>query len=309
MESGLDIFISNIVKKSNSTSLFKFSKIKNKVYEFLGTMYFDQEYSFIDIFTKIVNDDKKFIVEYHNNDDMFFIYNIILFIECSFLVKILKLSDNEYNKKTFIPIMILFLSEKMNIKNKKYSEKLIISLLVFTSLTIDLSKKSRDFVPEIITSLNFVLAYLKDNMVINNDLNNEKLNLNTIIEDLIHKNENISLLNILNICLDLIKINKTIINNDPNFDILIKISLDLLNDFKMKLNNENISVKLAEIINNLTQISNESKLKIPINIIKDQPLLKIKQLTPRIEYSGKNMKPVETQKEKINKLKSQVFII
>lgn len=223
---------------------------------------------------------------------------------CNFLLRIVKMEESKVNKKLILPLLQSYVYFKAN------QEMDLEFKLIYCSFLIDISKKTREFTPEIYYIFNQILnelISLHTQTKIKEEFELNDADYYKHFLDLLWKKEKLDIndifLSSLNFVIKLIEINYAIANRDINFDILHRDLIEKLQKLKVALGKKQVLVE--PIIEKLHQTSIETELKPELEILKEKAIYKIKQLTPRIDYEKKTDKTLD-MKKKIKKLKNEV---
>ena len=202
---------------------------------------------------------------------------------CEALVQIIKSMDFSTQKlneflNTFQLHLCSSLSELIFIITPQNLEAIFFNL----ALMVDFFKKTRSFCPELFNGFRKVLAFLKHNF-------------QEIDEKEIFIKWTIFLMNSMFI----------LIANDVNLDVLIREILISMIEISEKISSDNLKKELMACINKIKNASKEAEMKLHLNIFNEKPLMKIKQLTPRIMDEKKKFSNNKAEKENMP-LKSRV---
>lgn len=222
----------------------------------------------------------------------------------NFLLKIAKIEESKMNKTLFLPLLQSYVYFKVN-QDMDLEFKLI-----FCSFLIDISKKTRELIPEIYQLFHQMLDEL---IFIQKEINEgfEMKGTDSYKDclDLLGKETKLNIIDrfcsSLNFLIKLIEINYTIASRDINFDILHQEIIEKLKKIKLRLKSNQVLVE--NVIEKLCQTSNESELKPELEILIEKAIFKIKQLTPRIDYEKKIDRTLDIKKN-IKKLKNEVIL-
>lgn len=237
----------------------------------------------LELFTEFISLEKELKIRHPE------LFNYINISFCETYIQIIKTQNLVvYKSDGFISAFQLYLCKSISNLLKEINPTNLESILLTIGLLIELFKKTKGFCPEIFNGLRKVSNYLNLNFI---QLEEKEIYLRWII----------FLINSMFI----------LIANDVNLDILMKDTIKNLEDILPTISSENIRKDLLICIEKVKFASIESELKNSLNIVKEKPLMMIKQLTPRIiekkkKYNIATDKNDTQTKDRIKVLKKQM---
>lgn len=215
-----------------------------------------------------------------NHPEIFPFINIGL---CEALVQIIKSMDFSTQKSTeFLNTFQLHLCSSLSELIFKITPQNLEAIFFNLALMVDFFKKTRSFCPELFAGLRRVLAFLKQNFL---ELDEKEIFIKWTI----------FLMNSMFI----------LIANDVNLDVLMREILISMSEVSEKIGSDPLKREFNACINKIKNASKEAEMKLHLNIFKEKPLMKIKQLTPRIMDEKKKFSNNKADKENLP-LKSRV---
>ena len=210
---------------------------------------------------------------------------------CEPIVQIIKSMEIASKKSDeFFTAFQLYLCSSLSDLIIHINPENIEAIFYFLGLMIDFSKKTKGFCPELFTGLGKILKYIESHF-------------HELVEKDVYLKWIILLLNSMFI----------LIANDVNLDVLIKEIVISMDGISEKIKGENLKKDFLFCLDKIKSASKEAELKSHLTIFKEKPLMKIKQLTPRILDEKKKIFHKETTdqpplKGRIKALKKQVKI-
>ncbi|KRX10559.1 hypothetical protein PPERSA_05379 [Pseudocohnilembus persalinus] len=233
------------------------------------------------------------------------------YILCLVLVQsFVKIGENLgiFDKKNVFSMAIkLFISEKLDDLSYNQTFRNLLFGFCFLNQGIPIWKKNRDHVPELYMTINnillFVLDYIENvdfsgddknqgnisqrfEQIFNQQLLSQMSEEDSILYQVQDEDIGTFIEQILNQLKHIIKIHIT----ESNFDLLYKPILNKLREIEPYLPSR-IQNKCTELVEKIAEMSQGYEIKQKLEIIIDKPLMKIKQLDPRIiDYKAKEHK-------------------
>lgn len=212
-------------------------------------------------------------------------FSIIRIAVCEAIVTLIKSQDLQIFKASdFISIFQLYICKSLVQESKEVNYDNIQNVFLYLGVVIDLFRKTKGFCPEIFHTFHKIVVFLSRNYE-----KTEEIYIKWLI----------SIMNSMFILLA----------NDPNLDILIKNSISFVEGISKNMNNSQMKKELDVCLERFSSACSEAEMKNHLNIVKDKPIIKIKQLTPRLIETKPikiNDKDEKNSKLRVKKLKKQM---
>lgn len=252
-------------------------QIKDKIFDKISSL--DEEFDLFDFFEFFYSQEQILQKEYSQT------FSLIKIAICETIVILIKNQNLEVFKASdFISIFQLYICKTLVEESKEINFDNLQNVFLYLGLVIDLFRKVKGFCPEIFHTFHKIVVFVSQNYA--------------KIEEIYIKWLTI-LMNSMFILLA----------NDMNLDILVKNSLYFLEEICKHIKNSQMKNELEVCLERFSSACCETEMKNHLNIVKDKPIIKIKQLTPRLIATKPikiHDKDEKNSKLRVKKLKKQM---
>lgn len=241
----------------NFSSKNTFHQIRGPVLEKLDEIIKRNSFDFLNIFIDYYSHEKKLKLKFPHT------FSLINIAFCEKYVEIIKGLDlGDLKLGNFITIFQLYLSKYLMEELKMLDFDNLERIFLYLGLLIELFRKTKGFCPEIFAAFNRILRFFKQKYY-----EIDEIFIKWIIV--------------------LLKAVFVLLSNDSNLDLLMKETVGMMQDILEKIKESQLKKEFKQILERLFAACTEAEQKQHLSIFKEQPLIKIKQLTPKIVESSK----------------------